>query len=177
MGFVLADTHNWLFSPSSTASSSNPFDIIPLQTFANLRQAVNDRSADFFMWEHFTSKRYHDNGDIKRIGEIYTPWPSWHIVARPEVVGDERMEEMLEKLNLGIKYFEEHNEEAVEYISSELDYSAEDAREWLKTVRFAGDVRGVRASVVLETVKVLEKAGVLGQDVQIKGMIGIQRKE
>ncbi len=177
MGFVLADTHNWLFPPSPTASSSTPFDIIPLQTFANLRQAVNDRSADFFMWEHFTSKRYHDNGDIKRIGEIYTPWPSWHIVARPEVIGDERMEEMLEKLNLGIKYFEEHNEEAVDYISSELDYSAEDAREWLKTVRFAGDVRGVRGSVVLETVKVLEKARVLGQDVQVKGMIGIQRKE
>ena len=177
MGFVLADTHNWLSPPSSTASSSTPFGIIPLQTFANLRQAVNDRSADFFMWEHFTSKRYHDNGDIKRIGEIYTPWPSWHIVARPDVIGDERMEEMLEKLNLGIKYFEEHNEEAVEYISSELDYSAEDAREWLKTVRFAGDVRGVRGSVVLETAKVLEKAGVLGQDVRVKGMIGIQRKE
>lgn len=185
MGFVLADTRNWLSpsptspspAPPSYSSASAPFDIIPLQTFARLRDAVNDRTADFFMWEHFTSKRYHDNGDIRRIGEIYTPWPSWHIVARPAVIGDPRIEEVLEKLNLGIKYFEEHPEEAVEYISTELDYSGEDAREWLGTVRFAGDVRGVRESVVQGTVDVLGKAGVWGQKVGVKGMIGIQRKE
>ncbi|KAL9069325.1 MAG: hypothetical protein Q9161_005605 [Pseudevernia consocians] len=178
MGFVLADTHNWLSPPStSSTSASAPFDIVPLQTFARLREAVNDRTADFFMWEHFTSKRYYDNGEIKRIGEIFTPWPSWHIVARPEVIGDERMEEMLEKLNLGIEYFEKYQEEAVEYISTKLDYSAEDAKEWLKTVKFAEDVRGVRESVVLETVAVLKKAGVLGQDGRVGGMVGIRRKE
>lgn len=179
MGFVLADTHHWLSPPPATSSSSAPapFDVIPLQTFARLREAVNDRTADFFMWEHFTSKRHYDNGEIKRVGEIYTPWPSWHVVARPEVIGDERMEEMLEKLNLGIEYFGEHQEEAVEYISAELDYSAEDAREWLKTVKFAKDVRGVRESVVRETMTVLKKAGVLGQEVRVGGMIGIRSKE
>lgn len=87
------------------------------------------------------------------------------------------MEEALEKLNLGIRYFEGHQEEAVRYISTELDYSAEDAREWLGTVNFAEDVRGVRASVVLDTVSVLKKAGVLGQEVGVAGMIGIRRKE
>ncbi len=178
MGFVLADTHNWLnpTTGSSSSSSSPPFSILPLQTFANLRAAVNSGSADFFMWEHFTSKRYYDNGEIKRIGEIYTPWPSWHIVARPEVVGDERLEEMMEKLNLGVRYFEENQEEAVRYISSELDYEEGDAREWLGTVRFAGDVRGVRASVVEKTVEVLRKAGVVGT-VDVDGMMGIRRKE
>ena len=84
---------------------------------------------------------------------------------------------MLEKLNLGIKYFEDHREEAVQYISTELDYSAEDAREWLKTVKFAEDVRGVRGNVVQETASVLKKAGVLGQDVRVEGMVGIRRKE
>ena len=173
MGFVLADTHNWLSPPSSSSlSASAPFDIIPLQTFARLREAVNDRTADFFMWEHFTSKRYYDNGEIKRIGEIYTPWPSWHIVARSDVIGDDRMDEVLAKLNLGIRYFEEHQEEAVKYISTELDYSAEDAKEWLKMVEFAEDVRGVRGSVVQETVTVLKKAGVLGQEVKVEGMVG-----
>ena len=176
MGFVLADTHDWL-PPPSAPSAPAPFDVIPLQTFAGLRAAVNGRSADFFLWEHFTTKRYCDSGEIKRIGEISTPWPSWQIVARPEVIGDERMEEMLEKVNLGVEYFEEHQEEAVGYISTELDYSAEDAREWLQTVRFAEDVRGVRASVVQETVAVLKKAGVLEQGVSAAGMVGIQRKD
>jgi len=72
MGFVLADSQGWL------SSTSTPFENVPLQTFEKLRNGVNDSTVDFFMWEHFTSKRYYDNGEIKRIGEIYTPWPSWY---------------------------------------------------------------------------------------------------
>ena len=87
-----------------------------------------------------------------------------------------RLEDLMTKLNQGVGYFTEHHEEAVGYISTELDYSKEDAREWLKTVEFAGDVRGVRGSVVEETVKVLRKAGVVG-DVDAQGMIGIKKPE
>ena len=56
MGFVLADTHGWLNAQAQSAGDAAPFDIVPLQTFAKLREAVNDGIADFFMWEHFTSK-------------------------------------------------------------------------------------------------------------------------
>lgn len=87
------------------------------------------------------------------------------------------MEEVFEKLNWGIRYFREHQEEAVGYISRELDYEVEDAREWLGTVRFADDVRGVRGSVVEETVGVLKKAGVLGREVGVEGMVGLWREE
>ena len=173
MGFVLADTRNWL-SPSERTT---PFNIIPLQTFSALRIAVNDSSADFFMWEHFTTKRYYTNGSLKRIGEIYTPWPSWHIVAAPQVLQEQiQLEEFMEKLNLGIEYFNNNKEEAVKYISTELDYEKEDAEEWLGTVRFAGDVRGVREKVIVETAEVLKKAGVIGE-VEVKDMIGIRAKE
>ena len=168
MGFVFADTQGWLES-----SADPPFEVVPLQTFAKLRDAVNDRTADFFMWEHFTSKRYYDNGSIKRIGEIYTPWPSWHIVASDTFLGSEQgreqLKEFYEKLNLGIKYFEGNREEAVQYISEELDYSKEDAREWLGTVTFSGDVTVVSEDVVVSTLEVLKKAGVLEGSVGVEG--------
>jgi hypothetical protein len=186
MGFVLADTQGWLSpSPSpSSESSKEPFEVVPLQTFEKLRKGVNDGSADFFMWEHFTSKRYYDNGEIKRVGEIYTPWSSWKIVAATGLLSgtgtgggtfDPRLEELFEKLNQGTKYFVEHQDEAVEYISTELDYSAEDAQEWLKTVKFASNVRGVDLSVIQKTVEVLRKAGVLGEEgMRAEEMIGAQ---
>jgi hypothetical protein len=162
MGFVLADQQGWLSSPSTP-----PFEVIPLQTFDKLRAAVNDSSADFFMWEHFTSKRYYDNGEIKKIGEIYTPWSSWKIVARTGIEqGDQRLEEMFEKIDRGVRYFEGNKDESVKYISEKLDYSEADAREWLETVRFAKSTKGVDVGVIQNTVDVLRKAGVLGE----KGM-------
>ncbi|KAL8978432.1 MAG: hypothetical protein Q9177_006407, partial [Variospora cf. flavescens] len=83
------------------------------------------------------------------------------IVARDELLGGKEVEEALEKLNAGVKWFREHKEEAVKYISQELDYEEEDAREWMKAVRFAEDVRGVERGVVEETLETLKKAGVL----------------
>jgi ABC-type nitrate/sulfonate/bicarbonate transport system substrate-binding protein len=162
MGFVLADQQGWL---SSSSSSGPPYsDTVVLNTFENLRNAVNSGEADFFMWEHFTSKRYYDSGEIRKVGEIYTPWSSWKIVASTRLgQEDERTKELFEKLDQGVKYFNGNQEEAVKYISTALDYSDEDAREWLKTVRFPEHTSGVDVGVIKNTVEVLRKAGVLTQ--------------
>lgn len=82
----------------------------------------------------------------------------------------------MQKLNEGVRYFEENREEAVGYISSELDYEEGDAREWLRTVRFAGDVRGVSSEVVERTVQVLRKAGVVVGELDVDGMVGVRRE-
>jgi len=171
MGFVLADTQGWLDTPGTP-----PFEVVPLQTFDKLRDAVNDGTADFFMWEYFTSKKYYDDGAIKQIGEIYTPWSSWKIVAAdPE---DDRLSGMFESIDKGVAYFNAHQEEAVEYISTSLDYSAADARAWLGTVKFAEGVRGVSAATIGNTIEVLRKAGVIeGRDVRADSMIGVKRLE
>lgn len=170
MGFVLADKQGWL-SPGEA-----PFENVPLQTFEKLRNGVNDSTVDFFMWEHFTSKRYYDNGEIKRIGEIYTPWSSWKIVASTKLENNGRLEDLFEKIDKGVAYFNGHEDEAVKYISTELDYSEEDATEWLKTVRFATQVKGVDVKVIESTVDILKKAGVLGDDgMKATQMIASQR--
>lgn len=184
MSFVLADQRGWLQKETS------PFPVEVLNTFSNLRDAVNSKTADFFMWEHFTSKRYYDNGAIKRVGEIYTPWSSWKIVAANALLNPDnwshgakasaaplkpQLDDALEKINKGVKHFEANQEEAVRYISSKLDYSEEDAREWLKTVRFAGDVRGVDQVVVDKTVSILQKAGVLDDKADAPTMIALSR--
>jgi len=178
MGYVLADERGWLL-PTTTAgtdSRSQPYtDFVVLNTFENLRNATNSGEIDFFMWEHFTSKRYYDNGEIRRVGEIYTPWSSWKIVASTELFSgekkeklDDRVEDLMEKLNKGIKHFNENQDEAVKYISTELDYSEEDAREWLKTVRFPERTQGVDMAVITKTVDILRKAGVLSAGKGIK---------
>ncbi|PTB69608.1 periplasmic binding protein-like II [Trichoderma citrinoviride] len=167
MGYVLADQNGWL-----TPGGAEPYaDTVVLNTFENLRNAVNSGAADFFMWEHFTSKKFYDSGEIRRVGEIYTPWSSWKIVASTKLAGpggvDARVKDLFEKLDKGVAHFNANPEEAVQYISTNLDYSAEDAREWLKTVRFPAKTEGVKPEVVSSCVSILRKAGVLAEG---KGM-------
>ncbi|KAH6611285.1 hypothetical protein Trco_001305 [Trichoderma cornu-damae] len=166
MGYVLADNNGWL----STAGAEPFSDTVVLNTFEKLRNAVNSGEADFFMWEHFTSKKFYDSGEIRRVGEIYTPWSSWKIVASTRLTRgglDARVKDLFEKLDKGIAHFDANPDEAVRYISENLDYSAEDAREWLKTVKFPAETEGVQPGVVSSCVSVLRKAGVL---VEGKGM-------
>jgi hypothetical protein len=168
MSYVLAQQKGWL-DPNATDS---PFPVEVLNTFKNLRDGVNNETADFFMWEYFTSKRYYDNGEIKHIGDIYSPWPSWMIVASDNLLYpqgnhvdqpalSEELTDVLEKINKGIKHFEGNKQEAVEYISTKLDYSEEDATEWLKTVHFSQNVIGVEGKAVQDTVSILKTAGVV----------------
>ncbi|KAF2203777.1 hypothetical protein GQ43DRAFT_438509 [Delitschia confertaspora ATCC 74209] len=201
MSYVLADKHGWLDPPnahpnpnSDSRTMEPPFPVEVLHTFANLRDAVNTKTADFFMWEYFTTKRYYDNGEIKKIGEIYTPWSSWKIVAASHLLHPhnwasgpgaaessplkDELQDALLKINQGVKHFEQNQEEAVQYISIKLDYSEKDARAWLKTVRFAQDVRGVDGSVVEETVRILDKAGVVdGKGIDLREMVAVERSE
>lgn len=172
MSYVLADQQGWLTSPEK--SPYKEFKV--LQTFDKLRAAVNDGTADFFMWEHFTSKRYYDSGEIRRVGDIYTPWPSWQIVASTSTTQlgkDARLRDLFQKLDSGIKYLNDHPDETIEYISTHLDYSKEDAAEWLKTVRFASQTAGVDLSVTKKCIAVLVKAGVLkdGKGFQAEDMV------
>lgn len=154
MSYVLADQHGWL------SESKSPFEVVPLGDFKALRNGVNEGDkADFFMWEHFTTKKYYDNGELKRIGDIYTPWPSWMIAARD--AKDKKLEDLAEKLNKGVLYFREHEKESIEHITGTMEYSEEDALAWLKTVKFSDNVRGVDPEVVKKTIQVLQKAGAL----------------
>ncbi|RSL71194.1 hypothetical protein CEP53_001584 [Fusarium sp. AF-6] len=167
MGFVLADQQGWL----TPGAAEKPFsETVVLNNFENLRNAVNSGEADFFMWEHFTSKKFYDSGEIRRVGEIYTPWSSWKIVASTKLTQgglDARVSDLFGKLDQGIAHFNANQEEAVAYISSSLGYTEPDAREWLKTVKFPTKTEGVADEVVQNCVSILRKAGVLAKG---KGM-------
>lgn len=159
-----------------------------VSTFKNLRDSVNLKGvdsegkelkdSDAFMWEYFTTKKYYDSGEVKQIGEIYTPWPSWCVNSREGIEGSSEVLEFMKGLKKGIDYFNENKEEAIEHIYTNLDYSEADAREWIKTVEF-GDLSKVEDAVIEKTYKVLIEAGVLEESEEVikgrldKGVVSI----
>ncbi|KAI9670837.1 MAG: hypothetical protein M1829_004726 [Trizodia sp. TS-e1964] len=165
MGYVLAEGLGWLARRAEGEPSSSPFTVVPLEALAQLRAGVVSGAADFFLWEHFTTKQHFDSGELRRVGEIYTPWPSWMVVASTALLAaaDGRLEAFFQKVDLGVAYFEGNVEEVVGLVVG-MGYSEEDARAWLPTVRFVKEVKGVDAEVVRGTMETLRKAGVLKPD-------------
>lgn len=170
MSYVFADQQGWLSSSPSAKTPENgketgteqkkPFTFQVLDTFKGLRDGVNTGKADAFMWERFTTKKYYDAGEIRQIGEIYTPWSSWLITAAP-AVAQQDIDAVLKTVNEGIAYYHANHDEAIKEIHTNLDYSKEDAEAWSETVEYPKDVRVVDPELVKKTVETLQKAGLL----------------
>lgn len=194
MSFVLAQQQGWKADSLTT---------VPLGPFGPLRDGVSgldaskpdqaaNPSAEFFMWEEFTTKPYFHptsekpNPPLKKIGEIFTPWPSWMIVAStalfPNPEQDQRLESLFQALDQGIKDFEADTANVVKLLGTgELgcNYIEEDATEWLKDVKFTNATRGVDDKIIGGVVDVLKVAGVIdsamSNDEAIQRVIGIKR--
>lgn len=163
---------------------------VVLGPFKELRDGVNDGSADFFMWEHYTTKTYWEEAEqggkaeVKWIGEIYTPWPSWHVVARSGL-GDDIVEGLFQGFDQGMKLFEEGGEgltvKMLESGEARCHYGEADAKEWAGGVRFAeqGKTKGVKRDVMENVVDILKSAGVIEKEVRIEdgdGVVAIERQ-
>ena len=48
--------------------------------------ALVNGDADYFMWEHFTTKPFVDNGTFRRIDNCPSPWPCFVLAVRDEVL-------------------------------------------------------------------------------------------
>lgn len=166
MSFVLGMQENF----------PNPFKFEVLNNFKNLRDSVNSTETDAFMWEYFTTKKYYDNKEIKKIGEIYTPWSSWVITSSVKT-GNDDVEAFLKGTQEGIKYYNAHEEEAVEYILGNLDYNnREDLKQWASRVSFSKDVTHVQWDKnIVKTATVLSEAGVLENDAANNIDVAIKR--
>ncbi len=54
---------------------------VEVQTLKNAIETLTTGDADYFMWEHFTTKPVVDSGIFRRVADFPTPWSSFVIAA------------------------------------------------------------------------------------------------
>ncbi|KAI5122898.1 hypothetical protein M0805_007576 [Coniferiporia weirii] len=128
--------------------------------------SVNDGSTSAFMWEWFTTKPFRDSGDVRFIGSVLTPWPSWLIAAHPnpDRAPPAALRAFLATLSEYVRAFDasDAREAAdVAFIKERFGYEETDIKEWLKTVSYPADCASIPEEVVLDTSITLVKAGVI----------------
>ncbi|MFM6965142.1 MAG: substrate-binding domain-containing protein [Sphingomonadales bacterium] len=77
MSYVLAQREGW--EPNALS-----FNVVG-DIYGGL-WALNHGEAEGFLWEKYTTQPFVDQGKLKRIGEVYTPWPCFVIAVRDEVL-------------------------------------------------------------------------------------------
>jgi sulfonate transport system substrate-binding protein len=71
MAYINAENNGWKLNDLS-------FEVI--NTLEGAVNALTKGEADYFMWEHFTTKPLVDRGVFRRLGDCPTPWPCFMLV-------------------------------------------------------------------------------------------------
>lgn len=101
-------------------------------------EALKNDEAQYFMWEHFTTKPLVDDKTFRLIADCPTPWPCFVIAARDESLRMEsgRLQKMLKVLNEETKNFKLRKN--IDLILSErYGQKLEDIRKWLDLTRWS----------------------------------------
>jgi hypothetical protein len=64
-------------------------DNLKFKVVGNLQggiDALTNGEADYFMWEHFTTKPLVDNATFRRLGDCPTQWPCFVVAVRNEIL-------------------------------------------------------------------------------------------
>lgn len=158
MAYVLADQQGWL------GKDEEPFTFSALNNFQAMRDAVNADKCDYFMWETFTTKPYHDSGEVKRIGQITPPWPAFLFAAHTDLIRD-RSKDIKKVFRATEKasalFMEQKENESVQLVMNNLGYKEEDVRNWFKTVHYAAEQSHVSRSALQTTITTLLRAKVV----------------
>ena len=130
MAYVNAQQQGWDISKDLS------FEIVK-DLSGGIKALTND-SADYFLWEKFTTKRFVDEGILKRIGECPTPWPCFVIAARDSFINREhnkikRVLDIVNNVTKKIKNVDNINES----ISFHYNQNINDVKEWLKQTNWS----------------------------------------
>ena len=77
IAYVNADNYKWDLAKQK-------FEVV--KNLDGGRAYLADGKADYFLWEKFTTKPFVDKGEFRIIGKCPTPWPSFVVAVREELL-------------------------------------------------------------------------------------------
>lgn len=121
---------------------NNGWDIekLKFKVIDNLQGGINALSngeADYFMWEHFTTKPLVDNGTFRRLGDCPTPWPCFVVAVRNEVL-EHHLDEVKTVLNIINSYTKDFKSivDIDKILAIRYEQQEEDIQEWLSITKW-----------------------------------------
>ena len=95
--------------------------------------ALTNGEADYFMWEHFTTKPLVDNGTFRRIADCPTPWPCFVVAVREEILAThfKEVQTVLKIINTKTRDFKQTTN-IDKILATRYEQQLADIQNWLK---------------------------------------------
>jgi len=129
MAYVLADADGWEVSDD---------DFVPIGGLVGARESMAAGETEIFLWDRFMTQPYVDNGEFRRIGVLPTPWPSFVIAVRNDVLLERTTDVgMLVDTVIAQAAALPRRPAIVEELTARYEISTASATGWLETTTFA----------------------------------------
>jgi len=132
MAYINAENNNW--------NLENDLNFEVIKNLDGAVKALTNNTADYFMWEKFTTKPLVDSGVFRRIDDCPTPWPCFVIAVRQEFIDSEKdtLKTILEIINNTTADFK--NIPCIDKtIANRYDQKLEDVQQWLAITEWSQD--------------------------------------
>lgn len=129
MAYINAQNNTW-------DTSHLKFEVV--DTIEGAETALINGTADYFMWERFTTKAWVDKGVFRRITDCPTPWPCFVVAATDRFIKQYpgTLNHILEIINVYTEDFK--NIPSIDKtLSNDYDQKLEDIQHWLSLTRWS----------------------------------------
>ncbi|SFU72333.1 NMT1/THI5 like [Pustulibacterium marinum] len=156
MAYVNADNQNW------NIESDVDFEVV--NTLDGAIEALTNDTAQYFMWERFTTKPVVDKGIFRRITDCPTPWPCFVIAATNKFIEENEniLEHILEVINT---YTEEFKiiPSIDRSLANRYEIQLEDIQDWLSITEWSQEQ--LTTSEINNVLKQLKKLNLLEKNI------------
>ncbi len=137
-------------------------------------ESLKNNTADYFLWEHFTTKPYVYDKTVRRIGNIESSWPCFVIAVRNEVLKNDKkaIKDIIKVINKQLKTFEKplENKELIALFSRRYNLKKEDIKDWLAITKWSRE-KSISEKSISEIQKKLKQFGLIKKTINVDKLI------
>lgn len=161
MAYVNAQRKGW-------DTSLLKFEVI--QNLDGAVKALTNNTADYFMWEHFTTKPLVDNGTFRRVADCPTPWPCFVIAVRDNILASHQnqIHDILEIINTTTTDFKKIPS-IDKTLAYRYDQQLDDIKEWLQLTEWSQSM--IEIATLDQVQNQLKQLNIIDKTVDSKNLI------
>jgi sulfonate transport system substrate-binding protein len=153
MAEVLAHEHN-------VQISENQWNCI--QNLEGALTSLKNNESDLFLWEKYTTNPFVLSGELKRLGEIPTPWPAFVIAARNEFIENDSssLALLLDALQNEIRELQSSPQNTKAEIGERFQLYANDVEQWFEELKWNTEME-FDTKAISQCLSILKNCGII----------------